>query len=56
LLAVGSSLIVSDNALSEETGSETDFIVATNSGYKVEPKLEGSTLLHAGRLLKIALA
>jgi hypothetical protein len=29
LLAVGSSLIVSDNALSEETGSETDFIVAT---------------------------
>ncbi len=29
LLAVGSSLIVSDNALSDETGSETDFIVAT---------------------------
>lgn len=29
LLAVGSSLIVSDNALSNETGSETDFIVAT---------------------------
>jgi hypothetical protein len=29
LLAQGSSLIVSDNALSDETGSETDFIVAT---------------------------
>ena len=29
LLAPGSSLIVSDNALSDETGSETDFIVAT---------------------------
>lgn len=30
LLAPGSSLIVSDNALSDETGSETDFIVATH--------------------------
>ncbi len=29
LLAPGSSLIVSDNALSDETGSETDFIVTT---------------------------
>jgi hypothetical protein len=29
LLAAGSSLIVSDNALSDETGLETDFIVAT---------------------------
>ena len=29
LLTPGASLIVSDNALSEETGSETDFIVAT---------------------------
>jgi hypothetical protein len=30
LLAPGSSLIVSDNALSEETGAETDFVVATH--------------------------
>ncbi len=30
LLAVGSALIVSDNALSDETGLETDFIVATH--------------------------
>ncbi len=29
LLAPGSSLIVSDNALSDETGTDTDFIVAT---------------------------
>ena len=29
LLAPGSALIVSDNALSDETGDETDFIVAT---------------------------
>jgi hypothetical protein len=29
LLAVGSALIVSDNALSDETGIETDFIVLT---------------------------
>jgi len=29
LLAVGSALIVSDNALSDETGLETDFIVLT---------------------------
>ena len=29
LLAQGSALIVSDNALSDETGQETDFIVAT---------------------------
>jgi hypothetical protein len=29
LLAPGSSLIVSDNGLSDETGSETDFVVAT---------------------------
>ena len=29
LLKPGSSLIVSDNGLSEETGSETDFVVAT---------------------------
>jgi len=29
LLAPGSALIVSDNALSDETGLETDFIVAT---------------------------
>jgi hypothetical protein len=30
LLAAGSSLIVSDNGLSDETGRDTDFIVATN--------------------------
>jgi lipoprotein-anchoring transpeptidase ErfK/SrfK len=30
LLAPGSSLIVSDNALSDETGSDTDFVVATH--------------------------
>jgi hypothetical protein len=30
LLAPGSSLIVSDNGLSDETGSETDFVVATH--------------------------
>lgn len=30
LLAPGSSLIVSDNALSEETGLETDFVVTTH--------------------------
>jgi hypothetical protein len=29
LLSVGSALIVSDNALSDETGLETDFIVLT---------------------------
>ena len=29
LLAPGSALIVSDNALSDETGLETDFIVTT---------------------------
>ena len=29
LLMVGSSLIVSDNALSDETDAETDFIVLT---------------------------
>jgi hypothetical protein len=29
LLAVGSALIVSDNALSDETGLDTDFIVLT---------------------------
>jgi hypothetical protein len=30
LLTPGSSLIVSDNALSDETGSDTGFIVATH--------------------------